>query len=131
MPIPEETVQSVVSDVSTRLQDPNYTQVALGTLIQAHPDVGRFLSAQTEKLGGGEQVVHAAFHAQLLVDCVTREAGAEPAPITFAKLDEVSGADARGRLTEKEPALASYIASNVDEEPVREVLALIALAMVA
>ena len=60
--IPEEVVQQVVGEVSSKMQDPSYAQIAIGSFAQAHPDVGRFITAHLDELGSGEAPI---FHAIL------------------------------------------------------------------
>jgi len=129
MPVPEELVAEVVSAVSERLADPNYAQIAVGTFAQAHPDVSRYVTAHTEELGGGEAVIHTVFHAQLLAECFDRHRGRATPPIGFAELDATSTGDAMEAFAKKQPALASYLASNVDSGQIRELVAHIGLAL--
>jgi hypothetical protein len=133
MSIPESVVAQVVADVSSRMSDPGYAQLAIGGFVQAHPDVGRYLSAHLDELGGGEAVMHAVFHAEVMNDCYRRHLGRELRPIRFRDLDAVanvtSSAGASSTLQKLEPALADYLASNVEEEAMRRVLALVAVAM--
>ena len=49
--------------------------------------------------------------------------------MSFAELDAVSGLDRGGDLKKRQPALHDYLAANVEEEPKRDVLALLVLAM--
>lgn len=129
MPVPEKLVAEVVSEVSERMSDPGYAQVAIGEFAQAHPDVGRYVTAHLDELGGGEAVMHAVFHAQVLNECFERHLGRSLSPIGFGELDEASRLDAAQTLRDRQPALADYLASNVDGEPMRALLALVAVAM--
>ena len=123
-----------MGEVSARMADPNYAQVAIGTFAQTHPDAGRYITAQSERLGGGEGVMHAVFHAQVLNECFSRHLGRAVAPIGFAALDAAAldagaSGDVVRRFADAQPSLASYVASNVDGDALRSVLALIGLAM--
>ena len=133
MSIPESVVAQVVADVSSRMSDPGYAQLAIGGFVQSHPDVGRYLSAHLDELGGGEAVMHAVFHAEVMNDCYRRHLGRELRPIRFRDLDAVanvtSSAGASSTLRKLEPARADYVASNVEEEAMRRVLSLVAVAM--
>lgn len=119
----------VVSETSKRLSDPGYGQVAVGTFVQQHPQVGQYLSARMADLGGGENVIHAAFHAQVMAECIERHRGSPVPPVGFRDLDAAAKGDPPARLREDEPALSDYLASNVDEAGMRSVLALVALAL--
>ena len=129
MPIPEKLVAEVVAEVSVRMADPGYAQVAIGGFAQSHPDVGRYITAQLDELGGGEAVMHCVFHAEVMNECFRRHRGRELPSIGFAQLDAASGGDPLEVLKKKEPALADYVASNVETAPMRSVLALVGLAM--
>lgn len=127
--IPEEKVEAVVREVSERMNEPNYAQVAIGNFVQAHPDVSRFITAHLEDLGGGEAVMHAVFHAEVLHQCFCRHIGRSMTPIGFGALDEAAQGDPVEKLSTRQPHLASYVASNVDDEGLRKLLALVAMAM--
>ena len=130
-PVEEATVQSVVTSVSTRMADPSFGQIAIGSFAQHHPDAGRFITAQHEQLGGSDGVVHAVFHAQVLNECFERHLGRALRPVTFRDLDAASGPAVVQRFDEAQPSLSSYVVSNVDDGKMREVLALVGLAMTA
>ena len=127
--IPEAVVEAVVSDVSVRMSEPNYAQVAIGNFVQSHPDAGRFITAHLDDLGGGEGVMHAVFHAEVLDECFRRHLGRSLTPIGFADLDVAAQGDPPAVFATRQPALASYVASNVEEEPLRKLLSLIGVAM--
>ncbi len=129
MPIPEEIVAQVVSEVSKRMSDPGYGQIAIGSFAQSHPDVGRFITAHLDELGGGEAVMYTVFHAEVLNECFRRHREKDLTPIRFSDLDAAARGDATAGLRAREPALADYLASNVETEAMRSVLALVGLAM--
>ncbi|MCB9622010.1 MAG: hypothetical protein H6721_01245 [Sandaracinus sp.] len=126
--VPEALVEAVVKDVSERLADPSYGQVAVGSFVAAQPHVARFLSAQGGALGG-EGVVHAAFHGELIREALERHLGGPPKVASFRDLDATAGDGAMKRFSAVQPALASYLASNVDDEALRELVAHVALAI--
>lgn len=129
-PIPEDLVARVVGETSERMaSDPTYTQLAVGSFVQSQPDVSRYITANTETLGG-EGVIHAVFHAEVMADCFRRHLDQPVPPVSFAALDAAAsgGGEAVARFREVQPALSGYLDSNVDEQSVREVLALIGLA---
>lgn len=129
MPIPEKVVAEIVADVSKRMSNPKYPQIAIGSFAESHPDAGRYITAHAEEIGGGEGVMHAVFHAHVIDECFARQAGRELLPVRFRQLDAVAGADPMPQLRAREPAIADYIQSNVDAPAMQRVLALIALAM--
>ena len=128
--IPEALVAEVVGEVSKRMSDPGYAQIAIGTFAQSHPDAGRFITAHLDDLGSGEAVMHAVFHSEVLHECLCRHLGRAITPVGFVDLDDASRGDARGRLENRQPALADYIASNLESDPMKDLVALVALAMV-
>ncbi|MDH5493179.1 MAG: hypothetical protein OEY14_14585 [Myxococcales bacterium] len=129
MRVGEDVVEAVATEVSMRMQEPTYAHVAVGSFVQAFPDLSRFLTAKTDALGGGEAVIHAVFHAEVLAECFRRATHAELASIGFVELDAAAGPDRLEALSELEPAIASYIASNIDAPPLRELLAHLGLAL--
>ncbi|MEM9067669.1 MAG: hypothetical protein AAGE52_04160 [Myxococcota bacterium] len=129
MAVPEELVAQVVTDVSQRLSDPQYTQIAVGRFVQTQPQVSQFLSARAAKIGG-EAVITAVFHAEVVSECLRRHfQRSELPPIGFGELN-AAAADSMKRLEEGEPAIANYLASNVEEAELRGVVALVAVALI-
>ena len=129
MAVPENLVAAVVAAVSERMKDPMYAQLAVGSFVQSQPHLAKFLTAKMDRIGGGEAVIHAVFHAEVLAECVREHRGADKV-VSFAKLDETSGDDPLGRLRSDEPALAEYLAGNV-EAPLQPVVAHVGLALTA
>lgn len=128
MAVPEALVARVVAEVSRQLADPRYTQLAVGRFVESQPQVSQFLSARASKIGG-EAVIVAAFHAEVVSECLRRHtARSELPPVGFAELD-AAATDAATRLAAEEPALANYLATNVEGEELRGVLALVTLAL--
>lgn len=127
--IPEDVVEAVVTEVSAKMNEPNYAQVAIGTFVQEHPDAGRFITAHLDRIGGGEAVMYTVFHAQVLAECIRRHRGRSPGAIGFAELDAASQGDPVAKLKASQPALADYVASNVDDEAQRRLLALVGVAL--
>jgi hypothetical protein len=111
--------------------DPSYPQLAVGNFVQNHPDVSRFVTAQADNLGGGEAVIHVVFHAEVLAECFRRHGKADLVAVDFAALDRASTEDPMSEFDRVQPALASYVASNVDSPALRGILAHIGLAFTA
>jgi hypothetical protein len=130
MAISEDAVLSVVTEVSKRMSDPDYGQIAIGSFVEEFPDVGRFVSAHAREIGGAEGVAHAVFHAQVLAECLRHEKKRGFRAIGFPELDAVASGDVEKKLAEREPALASYVASNVDDPGVRRLVSHVGLALV-
>ena len=120
---------TVVAEVSERMSEPTYAQLAIGGFAQSHPDVGRFITAHLDQLGGGEAVMHAVFHAEVIDECFRRHLGRQLPAVGFVALDAASNGDELATLKRRQPALADYVASNVDSDAMRSLLALVALAM--
>jgi len=129
--VPEAVVEQVVKAVSERLADPNYAQVAVGTFVQAFPDVSRFVTAHSDELGGGEAVIHVVFHAQVLAEAFEAHRKKAWAEISFVELDAAATDDPVKDFSKAEPALANYVASNVDDANVQKLLAHVGLALAA
>lgn len=129
MSVPEALVEIIVRETSEAMANPNFAQAAVGHFVQAQPNISQYLSAKAARMGG-EAVIHLAFHAELLARCFRRYHGRDVLPVAdFADLDAVSGPDAAKRFAEAEPAVAAFLASNVDDEEMREVLALVGLTL--
>jgi hypothetical protein len=129
MAVAESLVERVVAEVSSRMAEPSYAQVAIGSFVQSFPDVSRFLTAQGDELGGGEGVIHAVFHAEIVAECFRRSVKKPLADVGFRELDAASTADPVAELGKLEPAIASFVVSNIDGDAMRRVLAHIALAL--
>lgn len=129
MPITEAQVLAVVGDVSKRMKDPSYGQIAIGTFVEQFPDVARFVSAHANEIGGGEGVAHAVFHAHVLAECLEKQAKKRLPEVGFRELDVVAKGDVEKKLGEEEPALAAYVASNVDDPAVRKLVSHVGLAL--
>ncbi|MBZ0121939.1 MAG: hypothetical protein K8H88_33405 [Sandaracinaceae bacterium] len=128
--IPESLVAQVVADVSKRMGDPTFAQVAIGQFVEAHPDVGRWLAAQSQALGGSEGVMNAVFHAEILVECFRRHTRSEPPSVRFAVLDAATKkGDALAALRAIQPALADFVHSNVESDAMKRALCLVGLAL--
>lgn len=121
-------MEEVVARTSERMSaDPNYAQLAVGNFVQQHPNVSRYVTANSDSIGG-EGVIHVVFHAEVLAECFRTHLGSDIPSVGFAELDAAAAGDREKRFREAQPALADYLRSNVEEEPMREVLALIGLA---
>ncbi len=130
MAVPESVVEQVVTDVSSQMQDPNFVQLSVGVFVEAQPQISRFLSAKAARLGGAQSLVHLVFHAQVLLECMRRHTGHELPEVSFIQLDQASQErDFKLAFAAREPHLASYVASNVDDDALKNELCRIGLAL--
>lgn len=130
MPISEAVVADVVSRVSERMKDARYAQLAVGAFVQSQPHISQFLSAKAARIGGAQSVVHIVFHAEVMAECFRQEEGTTDDPLVeYRNLDLASQGDVITRFAEREPALSSYVVSNVDEPVLRLELSRIGLAL--
>jgi hypothetical protein len=131
MAVDESVVASVVSETSSKMADPQFTQVAVGHFVQSQPDLASYLSSRGPRIGGAQGVLELAFHAELLSECLRQAHGRQDLPrVPFRMLERASKGDSLADFTAAEPALASYVASNVEREPIRIELCRIGLALV-
>lgn len=127
--VPEELVARVVSDISARMTDPQFVQIVVGRFVQAQPAISQFLSARASSFGG-EAVIHAAFHSDIVSECFRRQLGRDVLPeVGFPDLDRVAEQASLTKLADEQPAIANYLASNVEAEALRDVIALVARAL--
>jgi len=127
--IPEKVVADIVSEASTKMSDPNYSAVMVGGFVQTQKAAAAYVSAHETELGGAEGVVGTIFHASLLALCFQRANNRTIREMEFDDLNHVADGDREAALKQQQPALVAYITENVDEDAVRSVLMLLALAM--
>jgi hypothetical protein len=131
MAVLESVVASVVSDTSQRMSDPQFAQVAVGNFVQTQPELASYLSSRSSRIGGAQGVLEVAFHAELLSECLRQAHRREALPrVPFRMLERAATGDAMVDFSAAEPALASYVASNVERELIRVELCRIGLALV-
>ena len=129
MKIPEKTVVEVVTEASLKMTDPNYSAVMVGGFVQLQRAAANYVSAYETELGGAEGVVNTIFHAALIGLCFQRANNRSVRALQFDDLNHVSEGDREALLKEQQPAVLEYIAQNVEDEAMRGVLMLLALAM--
>src|SRR5690606_6978456 len=103
--IPEKVVAEVVTEVSERMRDPGYAQLAIGSFAEAHPDAGRFIAAHLDELGGGEAVMQVVFHAEVIHECFRRHLDRSLPRVGFRDLDAVANGELVDALQKRQPAL--------------------------
>ncbi|MFT3924736.1 MAG: hypothetical protein QM778_19535 [Myxococcales bacterium] len=130
MPVSEGVVAEVVADISERMKDPNFAQLSVGSFVENQPHISRFLSAKANRLGGAQALMELVFHAEVLRECLARAAGGRDVPeVGFPVLDKASQGDFKAAFTQREPHLANYVASNIDQEGQRAELCRVGLAL--
>jgi hypothetical protein len=129
MAIPEKVVASVVAEAGKKMSDPKYAQTLVGSWVQSQPEAAKYMSASAKELGGAAAVVNAVFHCALIAQCFLRHHGRSVRRMSFAELDAASNGDRDARLRQHQPAIADYVAANVEEPMMRRTVTLMALAM--
>lgn len=129
MPVPESVVEAVVREFSDSMKDPQFTQVTVGHFVESQPELARFLSVKSARIGGAQGVLEAAFHAELLGECLRRSLKRTLPAVSLRALDRASQGDPQATLSKREPALASYIASNIEHDALRLELCRLGLAL--
>ena len=129
MKIPDKVVVEVVTEASLKMSDPNYSAVMVGGFVQTQRAAANYVSAHETELGGAEGVVNTIFHAALVGLCFQRANNRTVREMQFDDLNSVADGDRDALLKQQQPAVLEYISQNVEEESMRRVLMLIALAM--
>jgi len=129
MAIPESLVADVVRETSKRMKDPRFTQIAVGHFVESQPQLAHYLSIKSTRIGGAQGVMVLAFHAEFLCECLRTKLGRDLPSVEFKLLDLASQGDPVARFTTREPALANYVASNLDDAIQRTELCRIGLAL--
>ncbi len=130
MPVSEEVVGAVVADISERMKDPAFAQLAVGSFVEGQPQISRFLSAKAGRLGGAQVLMELVFHAEVLRECLSRsQAGRDVPEVDYPMLDKASQGDFTKAFTKREPHLANYVASNLEQDNQRAELCRVGLAL--
>jgi hypothetical protein len=129
MAVLEAVVSAVVSQTSERMKDPSFAQLHVGSFVEGQPHMSRFLSAKAARLGGAEALIQLAFHGQVLLECLQQQAKRAMPVVDFPLLDRASQGDFVAAFAAREPALASYVASNMEDANLRSELCRIGLAL--
>lgn len=129
MKIPTETVAEVVSEVSRKMVDPNYSAVMVGGFVQQQTATAQYLSAHEDELGGTEQVVNAIFHAAVIGLAFQRGNNRTVREMDFDDLNHAAEGDTETHLSDVQPAVYEYIKANVETDSMKRTLYLIASAM--
>jgi hypothetical protein len=128
MAITEAQVETVVRDTEARMQDPGFAQLAVAAFVQSQPILSQYLATRAARLGGEGSVLHLIFHAHVVSECFREGLGRDPGEVDIVTLDRASEGDLLVRLSEREPAMASFVVSNTESAELREELARVGLA---
>ncbi|MEO6953365.1 MAG: hypothetical protein ABI321_16310 [Polyangia bacterium] len=112
MPISSKAVERVVEDISSGARDPNHVASLVGELMRAQPAVGHYVQGHARELTV-EGTVVVLLHAAVIVRCVESSRRQMLRKLDFRVLD--LAASQPGALA-LEPALGSYVDSNVTDE---------------
>lgn len=129
MKIDNDLVAKVVAEASAKMNDPDYSALTVGGFVQHQTPAAQFVSAHQDELGGAEAIVSVIFHAALLAMCFERASGRSIPPMSYEDIDAAARGDSLENLSARQPALASFIVSNVEHPEAKKLLALLALAM--
>lgn len=124
-------VADIVTEVSTKMSDPNYAATLIGGFVQDQHPTAQYISAHDQEVGGTEAIMNTIFHAAILSLCFQRTHNRSVPLMSFQDLDQVAGDDVGERLQNLQPAIHEYIESNVESIEVKQILYLVALAMEA
>jgi hypothetical protein len=130
MKVKKELVAEVVAEASKKMSEANYSANMVGGFVQAQAPVAQFISAHDTDLGGAEAIVNVIFHCALINECL-RRSGGRPRTLSYEDLDAVAQGNSLLGLEKKQPALADFIASNIENVEAQKLIALIALALAA
>lgn len=112
MPISNAHVERVVADVSSGASDPNHVAMVVGEMMRRQPAIGHYVQGHSRELSLEGSVI-VLLHAAVLLRCVEVERGRTLRVLDFRALDAATRVP--GALAE-EPALASYVDSNVTSD---------------
>ena len=128
MKLTKDQVAAVVSEASTKMNDPNYSAVMVGGFVQSQTPVAQFISAHEQELGGAEAIVSVIFHCALVAQCYKR-AGGKIRTLTYEDLDSASRGNPLVILEKKQLPLHEFIKANVENVEAQNLIAMIALAI--
>jgi|GEM_PF-1719455 len=130
MAVSEAMVAQVVAEISERMKDPNFVQLSVGSFVEEQPHISRFLSAKAGRLGGAQVLMELVFHAEVLRECLSRGAAGRDVPeVDFRLLDRASQGDFQQAFSKREPHLANYVASNLEQDVQRGELCRVGLSL--
>jgi hypothetical protein len=108
-------VERVVSDISSGAADPNHVATVVGGLMQRQGAIGHYVQGHARELSL-EGTVMLLLHAAVLIRCVETAMGRDIPRLDFRALDRAARAENVEHIFVMQPALASYVDSNVVAE---------------
>lgn len=105
-------VERVVADVSSGAADPNHVATVVGALMQRQGAIGHYVQGHARELSL-EGTVMLLLHAAVLVRCVEVATGHDIPRLDFRALDRAARAHEVEQIFDAQPALASYVDSNL------------------
>jgi hypothetical protein len=112
MPILNTLVERIVADVSSGAADPNHVAMVVGEMIRRQPAIGHYVQGHARELTLEGSVI-VLLHSAVLLRCIEADRGRPLRALDFRALD---AATKRPGALAEEPALASYVDSNVTAE---------------
>ncbi len=112
MLITSAQVESVVAEVSAGASDPNQLATVVGGLMQRQGAIGHYVQGHSRELSL-EGTVMLLLHTAVLVRCVEVASGRDVPRLDFRALDRAAQAPDVEHIFEAQPALASYVDSNI------------------
>ena len=128
MKLTKDQVMAVVAEASQKMGDPNYASVMVGGFVQTQTPVAQFISAHESELGGAEAIVNVIFHCALVADCF-QKTGARIREISYEDLDDAARGEPLARLEKAQLPLHEFIQANIENEEVKKLVAMVALAI--
>jgi len=128
MKLTKDQVMVVVTEASKKMGDPNYASVMVGGFVQTQTPVAQFISAHERELGGAEAIVNVIFHCALVASCF-QKAGVRIREISYEDLDAAARGEPLKRLEKAQLPLHEFIQANIENDEVKNLVAMIALAI--
>jgi hypothetical protein len=108
--VSDEVVAEIIDAMSEGAERQDHVASVVGTFIQTQPMIGHYVQAHAKDLGL-EGVVLTLLHVAIIAACIERARGRDLRKLTSKQLDLVTK---EKRTLDDEPALASYLESNLD-----------------
>lgn len=111
--VPEQTLASVIDEVSKNLGNAEYISRRVDELIAVQPHLMQYVVAHKGELTV-EQIVQILFHAAIMAQGLEAATGTSPEPVSFAGLNKAAIATPTlEQFSEHEPALANFVYNNL------------------